>query len=332
MNNKNEFTIYQNDKLKSDSYTISNTNKQLNFINGSFFFFIKFILFSLFIIIIIILKIKLINDNIYNKITIIEQNQRLLFKYLKYNYLSKNLKNEKKLEIFNIFSPMEVNGLKKIRIGKNVDGGYILLDDLQNVKIAYSIGISNEVSFDQALADKNIDIFMYDHTISNLPYNNPKFHWQKIGLSGKKTISNNMKMLNELIEENGHSNEKNMILKMDIESSEWDVFQDISSNILKQFKFIIGEFHFNNENKYIQLEILKKLKMTHQIFHLHCNNCLNDIIFFEGYYICPLLEISFIQKEGFNFSKLNTSFPIKGLDYKNCDKKEELDDLLNIFI
>ena len=332
MYNKNEFTIYQNDKLKLDRYAVSN-NKQLNFINRSFFLFIKLILFSLFIIIMIILKIKkLINDNINNKIKLLEQNQKLLFKYIKYNYLSKNINNQKKLEIFNIFCPMEVNGLKKIRIGKKSDGGYILLDDLQNVKIAYSIGISNEVSFDQALADKNIDIFMYDHTISNLPYNNPKFHWQKIGLSGKKTISNNMKMLNELIEENGHSNEKNMILKIDIESSEWEVFQDISSNILKQFKFIIGEFHLSNKNKYIQLEILKKIKMTHQIFHLHCNNCVNDIIYFEGYYICPLLEISFIQKEGFNFSKLNSSFPINNLDYKNCDNNEELDDLLNIFI
>ena len=236
------------------------------------------------------------------------------------------------LKTINIFSPIEVNGIKKIRIGKNSDGGYILLDDFQNIKIAYSFGINNDVSFDQALADKNIDIFMYDHTISNLPYNNPKFHWQKIGLSGEKKMDNNKKNLNQLIEENGHSNEKNMILKIDIESDEWDVFQAISSNILKQFKFIIGEFHLNNENKFIQLEIIKKLKMTHQIFHLHCNNCLNDIIYFEGYYICPVLEISFIQNEGYNFSKLNTTFPINGLDYKNCVNNEDLDDLLNIFI
>ena len=141
-----------------------------------------------------------------------------------------------------------------------------------------------------------------------------------------------MKMLNDLIEENGHRNEKNMILKFDIESSEWDVFQHIFSNILKQFKFIIGEFHFSNENKLIQLEIIKKLKMTHQIFHLHCNNCLNDIINFEGYYICPLLEISFIEKKGYTFSKFNSSFPINGLDYKNCENNEEINELLNIFI
>ena len=333
MNNKNEFTIYQTDKLNMDKYMYSNSKKQLNFINSSFLLFIKLIILSLFIIIMIITTINnIINDKINNKIAIIEGNQKLLLKYMKYNYLSKNLKNQKKREFINIFIPMEVNGLKKIRIGKNSDGGYILLDDLQNLKIAYSFGISNEVSFDQELADKNIDIFMYDHTISNLPYNNPKFHWQKLGLSGETEIANNTKKLDELIEENGHSNEKNMILKMDIESSEWDVFQDISSNILKQFKFIIGEFHLNNKNKFIQLEVLKKLKTTHQIFHLHCNNCINDIIYFEGYYICPFLEISFIQKEGFNFSKLNSSFPINGLDYKNCENNEELDDLLNIFI
>ena len=58
---------------------------------------------------------------------------------------------------------------------------------------------------------------MYDHTINSLPYKNNKFHWKKIGLCGKSRPYNNLKNLEELIEENGHSKEKIMILKMDIE-------------------------------------------------------------------------------------------------------------------
>lgn len=49
---------------------------------------------------------------------------------------------------------------KKVRIGSKTDGGYILLNDFENIKIAYSFGISNEISFDKELADKNIDVFM----------------------------------------------------------------------------------------------------------------------------------------------------------------------------
>ena len=339
MFNKNEFINDENDKIKSNYYKINNFMDKFNNKIYNIALLIKLILISLFIIIYILIKqkqnlINIININTNNlqyRIKLLEQNQQLLIKLNKYNYLSKNNKNQN-FDIINVFCPMEVKGKKKIRIGKNGDGGYIILDDFENVKIAYSFGISNEVSFDQALADKNIDIFMYDHTISNLPYENPKFHWKKIGLSSKNNSEQNLKMLNELIIENGHTKEKNMILKLDIESSEWEVFKDISSDILKQFKFIVAEFHFNKENKLIQLEILKKIKITHQIFHLHCNNCSNEIIYFEGYYICPLLEISFIQKEGYIFSKFNSSFPIDGLDYKNCANNEQLDELLNIFI
>ena len=227
---------------------------------------------------------------------------------------------------------MEVKGKVKTRIGKNGDGGYILLNDFDGVKIAYSFGISQEISFDKDLADKNIDIFMYDHTISKLPYENPKFHWKKIGLVSGNTKDKYMKTLNELIIENNHTEEKNMILKMDIESSEWNVLNQLTSNILLQFKYIVGEFHFNDENKYKFLEIIKKIQITHQIFHLHCNNCASKIINFDGFYICSLLEISFVQKKGYSFNISNSRFPIKGLDYNNCKNNLEIDYLLNIFL
>jgi hypothetical protein len=52
---------------------------------------------------------------------------------------------------------------------------------------------------------------MYDHTINSLPYNHPKFHWKKIGITGKNESNNLLKSLEELIIENGHSSEDNMI-------------------------------------------------------------------------------------------------------------------------
>ena len=227
---------------------------------------------------------------------------------------------------------MDVINYKKIRIGRNSDGGYILLNDFDNVKIAYSFGISREISFDKELADKNIDIFMYDHTISKLPFDNPRFHWKKIGLSSETNKKQYMKTLDELIKENKHSNEKNMILKIDIESHEWNIFENISINTLKQFKHIVGEFHLNKKNIYFYLNILKKLQITHQIIHLHCNNCSNKKINIDGYYICSLLEISLIQKESYSFNKFQSLFPINDLDFPNCINKQPLDFLLNSFI
>ena len=35
-----------------------------------------------------------------------------------------------------------------------------------------------------------------------------------------------------------------MILKMDIDYPEWEILSNISEDILKQFKYILIEFHF----------------------------------------------------------------------------------------
>jgi len=225
---------------------------------------------------------------------------------------------------------MDVLGYNKIRIGRNADGGYIFLDDFRNIKIAYSFGIANEISFEKELADRSIEIFMYDHTINKLPFENPKFHWKKIGLTGQNINDSNMKTLSELINENGHSKEENMILKIDIESYEWEVFQYLNSSIFRQFKYIVGEFHLSETNKFDYYNILKKILITHQIFHIHCNNC-GGIIHLNGLKICSALEISFIQKEGYNFTKDANVYPLEGLDYKNCQEQEDFSFIINLF-
>ena len=119
-----------------------------------------------------------------------------------------------------------------------------------------------------------------------------------------------------------------MILKIDIESYEWEVFQYLPFNIFRQFKYIIGEFHFNDSE--IEYDnILKRILVTHRIFHAHCNNC-GEMINLKGLKICQALEISFIQKEGYKFTKDNNIYPIEDLDYKNCEG-EDLNYIINLF-
>jgi hypothetical protein len=163
-----------------------------------------------------IIKFKYIEKDINKEII-----KRLDFVINKLKFIKQESESNKKLDNYNnnniyyMLSIKEVLGYNKIRIGNNNDGGYILLNDLKNIKIGYSFGISREISFDKGLADKNIDVFMYDHTINKLPFENPKFHWKKIGLTGRNN-NDNMKTLPDLIEENGHSNEKNKV---------WSIFK-----------------------------------------------------------------------------------------------------------
>ena len=148
---------------------------------------------------------------------------------------------------------------------------YVLLDDFENIKIAYSFGISSNIQFDKALADKGIEVYMYDHTIDSLPYQNPKFHWKKLGICGIGHNYTNMKNLEELIKENGHIHEKNMILKMDIEQGEWESISNLKEETLNQFIYIAIEYHFkdnaNYDEGYLYYNVIKKISKTHQAFY-----------------------------------------------------------------
>ena len=124
--------------------------------------------------------------------------------------------------IYHLIAPKKVIWKERILLGKKKDGCNVLLNDFTNIKVAYSFGIGNKVQFDRYLADKGIDIYMYDHTIKSLPYNHTKFHWKKIGITGKNKSNNLLRSFEELIIENGHSSEKNMILKIDVKQAEWE--------------------------------------------------------------------------------------------------------------
>ena len=272
--------------------------------------------------------IRIKNNLLNEKIDFVETKLHLMEEIQNNKILNSNYNKQNNSSYYNLISPMKVLNHTKIRIGAKADGGYILLKDLNNIRIAYSLGIGKEISFEKYLADKNIDIFMYDHTINKLPFENPRFHWEKIGICGIYSNKNNFKTLSQLIKQNGHSNEKNMILKIDIESHEWGVFQNLPIDNLRQFKYIVGEFHFSTSKKFNYFDILKKISFTHQIFHVHCNNC-GKIITIDEYKICNLLEISFLRKNGYFFEKDYSIYPVEGLDYKNCRLKNEISSILN---
>lgn len=222
--------------------------------------------------------------------------------------------------IYHLILPKAVLGKNRILFGEKHDGCYVLLDDLSNIKIAYSFGISSNVIFDKILADKGIDIYMYDHTINSLPYNNSRFHWKKIGLCGKKTKNKKLKNLEELIEENGHSNENNMILKIDIEHWEWESIIDLKEDTLKQFKYIAIEYHFKDEknfkNENIYYKVLKKISRTHQSFYARCNENRSKKINFGNNRICHILEVSYIIRKDNIFLKDEAIYPIYEFDFK----------------
>jgi hypothetical protein len=243
---------------------------------------------------------------------------------------------DSQLCIYHLLVPKKVIGKERILIGPKKDGSYVILDDFKNIKFAYSFGIRREIQFDKNLADRGIDIYMYDHTINSLPYNNDKFHWKKIGITGKNKSNNKLlKNLEELIIENGHSSEENMILKMDVEHHEWESLIDIPSKILGKFKYILIEYHFRDERiineTLLYYNVIKKIQETHQVFYLRCHNQYL-IVNFGNNRFCKYLEVSYIIKKDYEFTYDQTIYPIKEFDLFDYSKfaQKNLEMNLNI--
>ena len=243
----------------------------------------------------------------------------------KYKGVEYCLLNNNELCIYHLLCPKEVIGKKRILVGNNKNDAHVLLDDFQSIKIAYSFGI-NSVNFEQDLANKGIDVYIYDNVIKSLPYKHNKFHWEKFVLGRENKKDGNIKTLEKLIKTNGHTKEINMILKINKEFCEWNTIKDLSESILNQFKYIILELHFEND---IQLyyDVLKKLSETHQVFYFNCNYG-GNVITFGNNRVCEYLEVSYVIRKNSIFMKDTAIYPIPYLDIRTTSKS---DMTLNIF-
>ena len=250
--------------------------------------------------------------------------------------------------IYKYFCPKKVKGKNLKLFGILGDGAYILTDDLKDINIAYSFGIDGEFSFDLKIADQGIDVYMFDHTINGLSfdrynigqnknfehdinYYQKKLHFFKIGITGSNEHPSNMKTLEEILRDNGHLNEKNMILKMDAEGAEWEMLKGLSDDILKKFKYITLELHLTNEPKDYHYDVIKKLSKFHQVIFIRYNNA-QSIIQFGNNKIGGLIEVTYMIKKGNKFIRDNSIYPEKNFYFKNVNNNPDVDfDLLNIF-
>ena len=211
------------------------------------------------------------------------------------------------------------------RVGRAYDGGYIMLEDFKHSSIAYSIGICDDVSWDRDMADRGLEVYMYDHTIDGLPEKNEKFHWYKIGLTGtyNKEIPY-LKTLPMLLEENGHTDKNGMVLKMDIEGAEWDVLAKLDRAVLSRFSQLVFEFHDLNNlaMESVMTSALKNLNEVHQLVHVHGNNW-EGYKMADGLVLPDALECTYLNRKEYNFCTSEKFFPLV-IDQVNNPCKPEI--------
>ena len=90
--------------------------------------------------------------------------------------------------------------MEKTRIGKNNDGGYVIVNNLK-YDLLIGCGISNDDSFEHDFLskNKNIECYAFDGTIDKIPNLHPKIHFIKknIGSIENEKHTNLHKLIGE---------------------------------------------------------------------------------------------------------------------------------------
>ena len=207
--------------------------------------------------------------------------------------------------------PQQVAQFTKIRVGNAGDGGYVMLNDFHGIEAAYSLGINDDVTWDRHMADLGIDVYQYDHTISRLPEAHERFHWFKTGIGiTKQGIYDT---LPNLMQANGHAASTELLLKCDIEGSEWEMLRALSHNQLRQFRQIVLETHgwqmLSERDTILPIEAaIANLAVSHRLVHVHANNHAAYALV-GGIPLPAVLELTFVRIDDKAFSASDETFP-----------------------
>src|SRR5262245_1489998 len=80
-----------------------------------------------------------------------------------------SLAQKRLLKLADLLVPHRALDHSKIRLGGTNDGGYVCLNDFDKIDVAFSFGIGNDISWDVEIANKDIFVRQFDHTIEPPP-------------------------------------------------------------------------------------------------------------------------------------------------------------------
>jgi len=257
----------------------------------------------------------------------------------------------------------------KIRIGRNHDGGYVLFERLlYEADILISYGVGWETSFEEhfnQITGKEVLMFdptMYGRYMVNFIYLkrllinlrlNRAYHYLKRIYTWRNKLKllkkNKIKFINEGISSvklgkydtfQNHIcrfslQEKNILLKIDIEGNEYMLFEDDSIyKCLENVNQLIIEFH-DLKTRFRSLQkILLKLSNEYEIIHIHGNNYGGSFVLYDFWgqmendlMVPDVLEISFVRKQEISAADISCeliSYPQVNLDFPNNPALKDL--------
>lgn len=218
--------------------------------------------------------------------------------------------------------PYKTN-LKKVRVGDEMDGGYVLCD-LDNYDALYSYGSNDQISFEKHFYKKyEKPCYVYDHTIDRITDKPEYIHFFKEGVSDVKSTV--MDTVDNHIEKNGHTESKNLLAQIDIEGGEWNMFNNIK--YLTNFSQILVEFHMYTvdfiRKRHIVDYVFSKINKDFVCVHVHGNN--GPVQPWLDVNLPIIFECTFVRKDLVTEKEIEPEmFPVKSLDFPNDPERPDL--------
>jgi hypothetical protein len=177
-------------------------------------------------------------------------------------------------DLFAEIQPVKLSNCEFERIGDAHDGGYVLCKNLAGrAQSIYSYGISGSDQWGCTLSARlKLPVHQYDCFNTDHPPcegASPVFHPECVGPRKVTEEGRLFDTVEAQIGKNGDA-AKRVIMKMDVEGSEWESFMATPESVLKQIDQLSVEFHGVEEARFV--EVIKKLRTVFHVANVHYNN------------------------------------------------------------
>ena len=128
-----------------------------------------------------------------------------------------------------------------IRFGPKGDGGYLLPNDLDGIEACFSPGVASVSGFEKDCADFGMKVFLADKSVQQPAEVHNRFNFTNkfIGV----TSNDDFMTMDNWVATSLAESQSDLLLQIDIEGYEYEVFLSISDNLMRRFRIIVAEFH-----------------------------------------------------------------------------------------
>jgi hypothetical protein len=208
-----------------------------------------------------------------------------------------------------------------IRLGPSGDGGYLVPDDLAGVEACFSPGVGLISGFEQACAQRGISVYMADRSVAppGALHELCRFTAKYLGV----TTNDDFMTLDDWVAGAALRADSDLMLQIDIEGFEYEVFLGVADRLLRRFRIIVAEFHqldmlWNEAFFGLAARAFEKILQTHACVHIHPNNSSRPLRK-AGLVLPPLAEFTFLRRDRLVNPRYADRFP-HPLDSDNTDR------------